>query len=137
MPAGNVLLWVITPLICTVALVLAAWRVALLYRPTGVPWWRRKRILAPLALAVPALILTIKAWSAWAPLNLTQKQVDSLDLASLQAYQQQVADTANAYKPWGIGLVLLTVVTLGAVIVSMTNDPPIPKQDDDTPASAQ
>jgi hypothetical protein len=30
-----------------------------------------------------------------------------------------------------VALVLLTVITLGVVIISMTNDPPIPKQDDD------
>lgn len=133
MAAGNLLLWVIMPVICVAALLLAAWRVALLYQPTGVPWWRRKRILAPLALAVPALVLAVLAWLAWAPLNLSQDQVNGLDLSTLQAYQQQVADTARAYTPWGVALVLLTVITLGVVIVTMTNDPPIPKQDDDNP----
>ena len=131
MGASNVFLWVITPLVCAVALVLAAWRVALLYQPTGVPWWRRKRIIAPLVLAVPALALTILAWIAWAPLNLSQSQLNGLDFAGLRAYQQHVADAANAYTPWGVALVLLTVVTLGVVIISMTNDPPVPKQDDD------
>ena len=131
MGASNVFLWVITPLVCAVALVLAAWRVALLYQPTGVPWWRRKRILAPLVLAVPALVLTILAWIAWAPLNLSQSQLNGLDFAGLRAYQQHVADAASAYTPWGVALVLLTVVTLGIVIISMTNDPPVPKQDDD------
>ena len=132
MAANSVLLWVITSLICCVALVLAAWRIARLYRPTGVPWWRRKRIIAPLVLAVPALALTILAWIAWAPLNLSQTQLNGLDFASLRAYQQHVADAASAYTPWGVALVLLTVVTLGVVIISMTNDPPIPKQDDES-----
>ena len=131
MGASNVFLWVITPLVCAVALVLAAWRVALLYQPTGVPWWRRKRIIAPLVLAVPALALTILAWIAWAPLNLSQSQLNNLDFAGLRAYQQHVADAASTYTPWGVALVLLTVITLGVVIISMTNDPPIPKQDDD------
>ncbi|HEU5348249.1 MAG TPA: hypothetical protein VFU63_06520, partial [Ktedonobacterales bacterium] len=85
MGASNVLLWVITSLVCTVALVLSAVRIALLYRPTGVPWWRRKRIIAPLVLAVPALVLTSLGWAAWAPLNLSQDQVNALDLANLQA----------------------------------------------------
>lgn len=131
MGASNLLLWVITPLVCAVALVLAAVRVAVLYRPTGVPWWRRKRIIAPLVLAVPALVLAIMAWTAWAPLNLTQDQVNALNLTDLQAYQQQVADAARAYTPWGVAIVLLTVVTLGSVIIAMTNDPPVPKMDDD------
>jgi hypothetical protein len=132
MGASNVFLWVITPLVCAVALVLAAWRVALLYQPTGVPWWRRKRIIAPLVLAAPALALTVLVWIAWAPLNLSQTQLNGLDFASLRAYQQHVADAASAYTPWGVALVLLTVVTLGVVIISMTNDPPIPKQDDES-----
>ena len=130
MGASNVFLWVITPLVCAVALALAAWRVALLYQPTGVPWWRRKRILAPLVLAVPALVLAIIAWIAWAPLNLSPGQLNGLDFAALRAYQQQVADAGRALTPWGVALVLLTVITLGVVIISMTNDPPIPKQGD-------
>lgn len=134
MAANSVLLWVITSLICCVALVLAAWRIALLYRPTGVPWWRRKRIIAPLVLAAPALLLAAITWIAWAPLNLSQDQVNALDFAHVQAFQLQVANTARAFTPWGVALVLLTVFTLGAVIVAITNDPPIPKQDDeDTP----
>ena len=137
MAANNVLLWVISPLVCSVALLLAAWRVALLYQPTGVPWWKRKRIIAPLVLAVPALVVAIKAWTAWAPLNLSQEQLNALDFASLRVYQQQVSDTASAYTPWGVAIVLLTVVTLGVVIISMTNDPPIPKQDDDNTLSTE
>lgn len=129
------MLWVISPLVCAVALLLAAWRIALLYQPTGVPWWKRKRIIAPLVLSVPALVLAVKAWLAWAPLNLSQDQVNNLDFASLRAYQQQVADTASAYTPWGVAVVLLTVITLGVVIISITNDPPVPKQDDDNPPS--
>lgn len=135
MAASSVLLWVISPLVCAVALLLAAWRIALLYQPTGVPWWKRKRIIAPLVLSVPALVLAVKAWLAWAPLNLSQDQVNNLDFASLRAYQQQVADTASAYTPWGVAVVLLTVITLGVVIISITNDPPVPKQDDDNPPS--
>lgn len=131
MGASNVFLWVITPLVCAVALVLAAWRIALLYQPTGVPWWKRKRIIAPLALAVPALVLTILAWLAWAPLNLSQSQLSDLDFAGLRAYQQHVTDAASTFTPWGVALVLLTVIMLGVVIISMTNDPPIPKRDDD------
>jgi hypothetical protein len=136
MAASNVFLWVISPLVCAVALVLAAVRIALLYRPTGVPWWRRKRVIAPLVLAVPALVLAVKVWTAWAPLNISQDQLNNLDFAGLRAYQQQVADAAHTYTPWGVALVLLTVITLGAVIISITNDPPVPKQDDedDTPA---
>jgi hypothetical protein len=134
MAANGVLLWVISPLVCAVALVLAAWRIALLYQPTGVPWWKRKRIIAPLVLAVPALFVAIKAWTAWAPLNLSQDQLNSMDFAGLRVYQQQVSDTANAYTPWGVAIVLLTVVTLGAVIISITNDPPVPKQDDENPS---
>jgi len=134
MAANNVLLWVISPLVCAVALMLAAWRIALLYRPTGVPWWKRKRIIAPLALGVVALAFTIKAWTAWAPLNLSQNQLNNLDFVGLRVYQQQVSDTASAYTPWGVALVLLTVITLGVVIISITNDPPIPKQDDETPS---
>lgn len=133
MAASSVLLWVISPLVCAVALLLAAWRIALLYRPTGVPWWKRKRIIAPLALGVVALVFAIKAWTAWAPLNLSQDQLNNLGFASLRAYQQQVSDAASAYTPWGVALVLLTVITLGVVIISITNDPPIPKQDDETP----
>jgi hypothetical protein len=133
MAASSVLLWVITPLICGVALLLGGWRIALLYRPTGVPWWRRKRIVTPLVLGVLALAFTVKAWTAWAPLNLTPDQANALGLSQLQAYQQQVADTARAYTPWGVGLVLLTVASLGAVIVAITNDPPVPKQEDDNP----
>lgn len=129
------MLWVISPLVCAVALLLAAWRIALLYQPTGVPWRKRKRIIAPLVLSVPALVLAVKAWLAWAPLNLSQDQVNNLDFASLRAYQQQVADTASAYTPWGVAVVLLTVITLGVVIISITNDPPVPKQDDDNPPS--
>jgi hypothetical protein len=131
MPANSVLLWVISPLICAVALLLAAWRIALLYQPTGVPWWKRKRIIAPIVLAVAALVVAFKAWTAWAPLNLSQDQLSSLDFADLRVYQQQVADAASAYTPWGVATVLLTVATLGAVIISITNDPPVPKQDDD------
>jgi hypothetical protein len=134
MAANNVLLWVISPLVCAVALMLAAWRIALLYRPTGVPWWKRKRIIAPLALGVVALAFAIKAWTAWAPLNLSQNQLNNLDFVGLRVYQQQVSDTASAYTPWGVALVLLTVITLGVVIISITNDPPIPKQDDETPS---
>jgi hypothetical protein len=134
MAASNVFLWVISPLVCAVALVLGAVRIALLYQPTGVPWWRRKRVIAPLVLAVPALALAVKVWTAWAPLNISQDQLNNLDFAGLRAYQQQVADAANTYTPWGVALVLLTVITLGAVIISITNDPPVPKQDDeDTP----
>lgn len=133
MAANSVLLWVISPLVCAVALILAAWRIALLYQPTGVPWWKRKRIIAPLALGVVALVFTVKAWTAWAPLNLSQDQLNNLGFAYLRTYQQQVSDTAIAYTPWGVALVLLTVLTLGVVIISMTNDPPIPKQDDETP----
>jgi len=131
MAANSALLWVISPLACALALLLAAWRIALLYRPTGVPWWRRKRIIAPLVLAAAALALAVKAWTAWAPLNLSQDQLNSLDFAGLRAYQQQVSATASAYTPWGVAIVLLTVATLGAVIISITNDPPVPKQDDD------
>lgn len=131
MAANNVLLWVITPLVCAVALLLAAWRIALLYRPTGVPWWKRKRIIAPIVLAVAALALAFKTWTAWAPLNLSQDQLNSLDFAGLRIYQQQVSDAASAYTPWGVAIVLLTVATLGAVIISITNDPPVPKQDDE------
>ncbi|HKT38436.1 MAG TPA: hypothetical protein VJR48_08680 [Ktedonobacterales bacterium] len=131
MAANNVLLWVITPLVCAVALLLAAWRIALLYRPTGVPWWKRKRIIAPIVLAVAALAFAFKAWTAWAPLNLSHDQLNSLDFAGLRIYQQQVSDAAGAYTPWGVAIVLLTVVTLGAVIISITNDPPVPKQDND------
>ncbi len=133
MAASSVLLWVMTPLICSVALLLAGGRIALLYRPTGVPWWRRKRIVAPLVLGIVALAFAVKAWTAWAPLNLTPNQANALGLSQLQAFQQQVSDTARAYTPWGVGLVLLTVATLGAVIVAITNDPPVPKQDDDNP----
>lgn len=134
MAASNVFLWVISPLVCAVALLLGAWRIALLYQPTGVPWWRRKRVIAPLVLAVPALALAVKVWAAWAPLNISQDQLNNLDFAGLRAYQQQIADAANTYTPWGVALVLLTVITLGAVIISITNDPPVPKQDDeDTP----
>lgn len=132
MAASSVLLWVISPLICVVALVAAAVRVALLYRPTGVPWWKRKRVLAPLALSLPALIVAIKAWMAWAPLNISQDQMNNLDFASLRAYQQHVSDATHAYTPWGVAVVLLTVVTLGIVIISMTNDPPVPRQEDDS-----
>jgi hypothetical protein len=131
MAANNVLLWVITPLVCAVALLLAAWRIALLYSPTGVPWWKRKRIIAPIVLAIAALALAFKAWTAWAPLNLSQDQLNSLDFAGLRIYQQQVSDAASAYTPWGVAIVLLTVATLGAVIISITNDPPVPKQDND------
>lgn len=131
MAANSVLLWVISPLICGVALLLAAWRIALLYRPTGVPWWKRKRIIAPIVLGVVALAFAVKAWTAWAPLNLSQEQLNNLDFVGLRTYQQQVADAAGAYTPWGVAIVLLTVVTLGIVIISITNDPPIPKQDDE------
>lgn len=134
MAASSVLLWVISPLVYAVGLIGAAWRIALLYRPTGVPWWKRKRIIAPLALGVVALVFTVKVWTAWAPLNLSQDQLNNLGLADLRAYQQQVSDTASAYTPWGIALLLLTVLTLGAVIISITNDPPIPMQDDETPS---
>ena len=131
MAANSVLLWVISPLVCAVALLLAAWRIALLYRPTGVPWWRRKRIIAPIVLAIAALVFAFKAWTAWASLNLSQNQLNSLDFAGLRIYQQQVSDAASAYTPWGVAIVLLTVATLGAVIISITNDPPVPKQDND------
>ena len=131
MAANSVLLWVISPLVCAVALLLAAWRIALLHRPTGVPWWKRKRIIAPIVLAVVALAFAFKAWTAWTPLNLSQDQLNSLDFAGLRIYQQQVSDVASAYTPWGVAIVLLTVATLGAVIISITNDPPIPKQDDE------
>ena len=97
------------------------------------PWWKRKRIIAPLVLAVPVLIFTVKAWTAWAPLNLSQDQLNSLDFTGLRVYQQQVSDTAGAYTPWGVAIVLLTVIMLGVVIISITNDPPVPKQDDDNP----
>ena len=131
MAANSVLLWVISPLVCAVELLLAAWRIALLYQPTGVPWWKRKRIIAPIVLAVAALAFAFKAWTAWTPLNLSQDQLNSLDFAGLRIYQQQVSDAASAYTPWGVAIVLLTVATLGAVIISITNDPPIPKQDDE------
>jgi hypothetical protein len=78
-----------------------------------------------------ALIFAFKAWTAWAPLNHTQDQLNSLDFAGLRIYQQQVSDAASAYTPWGVAIVLLTVATLGVVIISITNDPPVPKQDDD------
>jgi hypothetical protein len=133
MAANSLLLWVISPLVCGIALLLAGWRIARLYQPTGVPWWRRKRIIAPLALAVPALILAFKAWTAWAPLNLTTDQLNALGFAAQRSYQQQVTAATNVYTPWGVALVLLTVVTLGVVIISITNDPPVPKQDDENP----
>jgi hypothetical protein len=81
-------------------------------------------------LAAVALGFAFKAWTAWAPLNLSQDQLNSLDFAGLRIYQQQVSDAASAYTPWGVAIVLLTVATLGAVIISITNDPPVPKQDD-------